>query len=152
MKNMLLLIIGVLISGCVVTEQAGEYGGIIKTPKLITGNQTGLENQTGILGIQIVIPNVKEVGPNPFIIEKEYLDNQLKALQLQHITNSITLSEYLEVKEEAMNDKIDPNTQENIAINIDEVDTPLKEVQLDYILGKITLNEYLEKENGLINQ
>lgn len=141
MKNTLLLIAVILISSCVITEQSGEYMGLIKTQKLMNNS----ENQTGI---QIVSAPVREIDPDAVFIEPKYIDSQLKALQLQYIIGEVTLSEYLEVKEEAMNDKINPNFQESIAVNIDEVNTPLKEAQLDYILGKITLNEYLEKEKG----
>lgn len=141
MKNTLLLIAVILISSCVITEPSGEYMGIIKTQKLVNNS----ENQTGI---KIVSAPVREIGPDAVFIEPTYIDSQLKALQLMHIIDKRTLSEYLEAKEDAMNDNINPNFQESIAVNIDEVNTPLKEAQLEYILGKITLDEYLENEKG----
>ena len=152
MKNLigLFMISFLILGGCAMIQQSGtmplDNMRIIKTSRLV--NQT--ENQTGVAVMKIVVPEKREIGPDAIIVEKEYLDNQLKALQLQYIIGVITLSEYLAVKEEAINDKNDPNFQENIAINIEEINTSLKSAQLDYILKKIILDEYLEKEREFL--
>ena len=143
-----LFLIGLLMVSILVINACdmGQEIGYIKTPKLVNGT----ENETSAPALRIVTPEVREIGSNPIIIEKMYLDNQLKALQLQHIIGEATLSEYLEVREEAINDNNDPNFQEDIAINSEDINTPLKSAQLDYILGKIRLDEYLEKERGIL--